>query len=245
MTSTEVESVLSAVQPLVFETGAEEVQYATAGTIFLVAYMGDWYVCTTRHGLHAEAPPAICVFPNDLSRKIFTLGHVFFVSRQDEPEDFVDLAIIDIDPVCRADEELAATTPLDLSLLSVADWKNTISGKILLVAGYPKELSTIEHEGQLLRTDRVVLHGNYEGPSKLDHLHLMRVTDGHSLASFSGLSGGPVLAVPADPNEDSSPILCGMAIRGTAESSLVHFLPAEVLIHAIKVKRIHDGRDDA
>ncbi|WP_457443769.1 hypothetical protein [Roseateles sp. P5_E4] len=235
--------LLSAVQPLVFETGYEVFPYMIGGTAFLAGYEGRWYVCTTRHGLHPESPPAICVFPHDHSRKFFKLGRVFFVPREHEPEDFVDLAVIDINMSCLDDPELAVAKPLDLEAMFDPDWEHVaLQGSTLIMAGYPKERSEIGLEDQLLRTDRTLLSGTYQGASGLEHLHLMQIDDAQELASFDGFSGSPVLAVKGCAGGETSVVLCGMAIRGTRGSRLVHFLPIEILIEAMRIKRSQDQR---
>jgi hypothetical protein len=236
-------SIAQAVQPLVFETGLDAIPYSTAGTVFLVSFENRWYVVTTRHGLRPESPPAICVFPNDCSRRIFSLRNVFFVPSADVAEDFVDLAVIDIDPRYQLDPELRQAQPLDLSVLYFDDWESRLDDHEIYLLGYPNELSHVDFEDQFLRTDRVVLRGETIDRSPIDHLYQLILSDTRALVSFSGLSGEPVVAV-SESSKGRRALFCGMAVRGTPGSGLVHFIPAQVIVHAIKVKIIQDRRHD-
>ncbi|MQA40352.1 serine protease family protein [Rugamonas aquatica] len=224
------------VQPLVFETGVPEFPYSTSGTVFLVGYKGKAYVITTRHGLAAENLPAICVFPTDTSHKLLPLGHMFSVPLEDEPEDFMDLAVIDIAPSAKSDTELGKASLIDAIKAYEPDWTSNARSIPLYVVGYPSERSEIDISTGNLRTDRIILSGSYEGPSPLPYLHLLRVSGSEEFESFSGFSGGPVFALRQIAVGIVKPVLCGMAIRGSSSSALFHFLDASVIIDALDVK---------
>lgn len=234
-----ITKLAEAVQPLVFETGLHDFPYSTAGTLFLASWEGAWYVVTTRHALRPENPTPLCVFPNDRSRQVFTLGNVFFVSFANESEDYVDLAVIDIDTVSMKDTELLTALPLDLSKIYFEDWETRVNTHTFYLLGYPNELSNVEYKNQFLRTDRIVLRGATIDRSPIDHLYMLNVENSCGLASFSGLSGGPIFAA-SELDENTEVIFCGMAIRGTPTSKVVHFVPSQVIVHAIKVKRSLD-----
>ena len=225
------------VQPLVFETGAVDYPYSTKGTVFLVGYEGKPYVVTTRHGLYPDSPPPICVFPSDTSLRLIPLNNVFFVPHADEQDDFMDLAIIEVDPAARADPELNQATLINLALAVEPDWESGASNMEFFVIGYPCERSSIDNDSQELRTDRVTLFGRYMGKSSLPHLHLFQVKNSQNLASFDGFSGSPVFMWSPSGLGRPKPILCGMAIRGTAASGLIHFLAVSVLLDALTIKR--------
>ena len=231
-----IDRLALSVQPLVFETGIEDFPYSTRGTVFLVGYEGKPYVLTARHALNPEDPVPICVFPSDTSHRLIPLKDVFFVSRSDESEDFVDLAAIAIDTMGITHPEVAQARLIDLAL-ACGDWKSYASGAQFFVLGYPEERSIVSYETQELRTDRMALFGRYGGPSSLPHLHLLRVSDSLVLKTFSGLSGGPVFAWIERPEQRPVPVLCGMALRGTPDSGLIHFLDRDVLLDALAVKR--------
>jgi hypothetical protein len=231
-----IEDFSSSVQPLVFETGIDTFPYSTSGTVFLVGYKGNPYVVTTRHGLHVENPPAICVFPTDTSQRIFPLGKVLFVPRADEAEDFMDLAVIDIDLSARDDPELCLAKLIDFAKVYESDWNVQIDRSELYVLGYPSELSEINCDTQELRTDRIALSGSYGETSSFPYVHICRIADSKKLDSFSGISGGPVFGFCVSPKLPLKPLLCGMALRGTPGSGLIYFLEASVLLDALEFK---------
>lgn len=228
------------VHPLVFETGIVDYPYSTNGTAFLAGYEGKLYVVTTRHGLYPDGPdgpPQICVFPSDTSRRLIPLSNVFFVPRSDKPDDFTDLSIIEVDPAAQRDSELNQVTLINLALAVESGWAAGASNMAFFVIGYPVERSSICPDSQELKTDRVVLIGTYIGESSIEYLHVLKVENSYNLASFGGLSGSPVFMWSHAGNRQPKPILCGMVVRGTATSSLIHFLPISILIDAFQIKR--------
>ena len=58
----------------------------------------------------------------------------------------------------------------------------------------------------------------------------------HSLSTFSGFSGGPVFALVKHSDSQGEIVLCGMALRGTTSSGLIHFLDRSVLLDALNIK---------
>jgi len=230
-----IDRLALSVQPLVLETEIMDFPYWTRGTVFLVSYKEKPYVLTARHALNPEHPVPICVFPSDTSHRFIPLKDGFFVPHADVDEDFVDVAAIAIDTMSITHPEVTAATLIDLALVC-GDWKSCANKAKFFILGYPEERSRINVETQELRTDRVVLFGRYAGLSSLPHLHLFRVSDSLALQTFSGFSGGPVFAWIERPEQRPVPFLCGMALRGTPESGLIHFLDRDVLLDVLAVK---------
>lgn len=232
-----IDRLALSVQPLIFETGIKEVSYSsTRGTVFLVDYEGKPYVLTARHALQPDNLVPICVFPSDTSHRLIPLQDVFFVPQSDEGEDFVDLAVIGIDKRRATHPEIAEASLIDLAL-SCGGWKKYASEAKFFVIGYPEERSNFNYETQEFRADCETLFGCYGGPSPLPYLHVLLVLDSQSLKTFSGLSGAPVFAWIALPMQRPTPVFCGMVLRGTPESGVLHFLDRDVLLDALKVKR--------
>lgn len=213
------------VQPLVFETGLDEFPYSTAGTVFLVEHEGKAFVLTTRHSLHPDSPCPICIFPSDTSHRLIPLDDVFFVPADDEPEDYMDLAVIAIDTARINDPEVGGSHLIALTSNFIG-WPEDVAE--LVVLGFPEDHAFVDPDTQMLHTQRVVLNARYVGPSPLPYLHEARITDAHSLTTFSGFSGGPVFAVLRPPGRPPTVGLCGMAIRGTSSSNVIHFLDRSV-----------------
>lgn len=240
-----IDHLAPSIQPLVFETGVEDAPYSsTRGTVFLVGYEGKPYVITARHALQPDNLVPICIFPSDTSYQLIPLENVFYVPRSLEDDDFVDLAVIEIDTKRTTHPELAGATLIDLALCC-SEWKRYASEAQFFVLGYPEERSNFDYKTQEFRADRITLFGQYGGQSGLPYLHLLSVLDSLSLKTFSGLSGAPVFAWVELPMQRPRPILCGMALRGTTESGLIHFLDRDLLLDALRVKRQHEQQAES
>jgi hypothetical protein len=236
-----IDRLALSVQPLVFETGNAEFPYSTKGTVFLVGYEGKHYVLTARHALNPENPLPICVFPSDTSHRLIPLEDVFFVPRSDVDQDFVDVAVISIQTRDVTHPEVAGAIIIDMAR-ACREWQCCAEDAQFFILGYPEERSFVYYETQEIRTDRVALFGRYGGLSSVPYLHLFRVSDSMSLKTFSGFSGGPVFAWIEKPDQRPVPVLCGMALRGTPSSSLIHFLDRQVLLDSLAVKRCFEQR---
>jgi hypothetical protein len=217
----------ASVQPLVFETGNADVPYSTLGTTFLVGYEGRAFVLTARHSLRPENPSPVCIFPTDFSQRLLPMKDVFFVSKDDVAEDFMDLAVIEIDMANIADAERLQATIIDLRLAS-DDWLCLSESSDYAVIGYPEEHSLVDYDHETIVTQRVALQGRYVGSSSIPYLH--------ELTTFSGLSGAPVFAWTERSDLHAKISLCGMALLGSPESRRIHFLDRSVLLDALKVK---------
>lgn len=229
-------SLANSVQPLVFETGIPEYPYSTAGTVFLVGYEGHPFVITTRHSLTPDNLNPVCVFPSDVSLRMLPLKDVFYVPETHESEDFVDLAVISVDTSRVNHSEVAQAKLIDLALAG-DEWLPFVDSAEFFMLGFPRDHAFVDFEREELHTERMALHARYIGPSALPHLHEIQISGRHTLTTFSGFSGAPVFAWVAHNAQPARPILCGMAIRGTADSGRVHFLDRSVLLDALRVKR--------
>lgn len=221
-----------AVQPLVFETGFADFPYSTAGTVFLVRYEGVPYILTARHALQQDDPTPVCIFPSDVSQRIVPLKDSFYVPSSEIDEDFMDFAVISIDVEKATHPEVARAKLIDLDA-ACGDWLDLAPDLPFFVIGFPRDGSQVDDEAQVIRADRIILFGKYEGPSDMRHLHQMRIADVGSLETFSGFSGAPVFAWIRRPQQEAVPTLCGMALRDSTESKIIHFLDREVLLKAL------------
>ena len=234
-----IDKLSASVQPLVFETNLSEFPYSIHGTVFIVGYKGRAFVLTTRHSLCPENSPAICVFPSDSSQRIIPLKDVFFVSENHASDDFVDLAVIEIDMDEITDKEIGSAILINLELAS-GDWLSNSETAEMFIIGYPEEYSFVDYESEAIANGRLALYGRYAGLSVSDYCHMLKLSDTHNLSTFSGFSGGPVFAWIEHPGNRGEIVLCGMALRGTPSSKLIHFLDRSVLLDAldVKIKRV-------
>ncbi|GBE51787.1 hypothetical protein BMS3Bbin14_00241 [bacterium BMS3Bbin14] len=236
MTPEVINSVSASVPPLVFETSRAETPYSIRGTVFLVGYAGRAFVLTARHSLCPEDCPPICIFPTDASqKKIIPLKDVFFVPVDHVPDDFGDIAVIEMDMNKITDTEVGSAKLIDLDLAS-GDWLSKSEAAEFFVLGYPEEHSFVDYDLETITSRRWALHGQYAGESISDYCHMLEVSSIHNLTTFSGFSGGPVFAWIESPGNRGQIILCGMALRGTPAGGQIHFLDRSVLLDALNIK---------
>ncbi|MBS0149928.1 MAG: hypothetical protein JSR31_03245 [Nitrospira sp.] len=232
-----IDRLAPSIQPLVFETGVEGVRYSsTRGTVFLVGYEGRSYVLTARHALQPNNLMPICVFSSDVSCQLIPLKDVFYVPQHLEDDDIADVAVIAIDTRRINHPDVARAQLMDLAL-SCGEWKGYAHETQFFVLGYPEERSFLNYETTEFRADRVMFLGRYDGPSNFQSLHVLKVHNTLSLTTFSGLSGTPVFAWLEQPRQRPTSVLCGMVLRGTSQSGVIHFLDRDILLDALNLKR--------
>jgi len=234
MTPEAIASLSNAIQPLVFETGLPEVPYRTLGTAFVVMFERRAFVLAARHSVGPQALSPVCLFPTDRSRRLMPLKDIFFLYEHEVPDDFADFVVIEID-VHELDSETSEATAIDLSL-ACNDWQGKRDRSELVVIGYPEDHSFVDYESELVSNRRYALSGRYVGPSDSPHLHVLKVNGNHGLTNFSGLSGSPVFAWAEVRPRHFEIAWCGMALKGTAGSGLIHFVDRSVLLDALKAK---------
>lgn len=225
----------ASVQPLVFETEIPEVPYTTKGTAFLVGYRGRAFVLTARHALNPDRLSPVCIFPSDTSQRILPLDDVFFVSETVVPDDYVDLAVIEIDVAGIQHAELEQARLIDMALAS-GDWLPHAHSSEFVILGFPEEHSFVDYAAEEIGTIRMAMVGRYCGPSSIEYLHELEIVDGPPLSTYSGFSGSPVFALSPQPDSGIEIVLCGMVLRGTSTSRRVHFLDRSVLLGALGIK---------
>ena len=225
-----------AVQPMLRETGNDEYPYAIpGGTIFLAVYKGRAFAITARHVLFPLTP--ICLFATDWLRKILPLENVFYVHADKIDDDFADFAIIELDMrKLLKDPQFSLLRLIDLEKVS-GDWLYHSRKAAFLVLGYPTNHSEIDTSKESITTARFTLRGNYEGVSKhCSSVHKISISNDDGVTDFNGFSGGPVFAFVPNERKPDKVFFCGIAIRGSSSSCLVHFLEQEMLIAGIQAK---------
>lgn len=230
-----IDRIALSVQPLVFETGDVNFPYTTKGTVFLVGYRGRAYVLTARHALNPENPLPICVFPTDESHRIIPLKDVYYIPRSEIDSDFADIAVTSIDIDGIVDDEVGKATLIDTALACV-DWQSYAEYSQFFILGYPEQRSYVDYDIQEIRTERILMFGHYGGPSSVDYLHKFHVSPQEALETFSGFSGAPVYAWIEKPGSSPVPTLCGMALRGTPGSGVVHFVDQQIILDMLEIK---------
>lgn len=232
MDSLALDRVSVSVQPLVFETGVDEAPYSARGTVFFVGYKKRAYAIAARHSVWPDNLGPLCLFPKDGSRRILPLKYAKYIPITVLAEDFADLVLLefDMERISPSKHGVANVINLDLPLPDWHDHRNTAE---FVVLGYPEEHSRIDYDAKNITSLRMALRGEYSSPSPTRNVHTIRLLETKGLSSFSGFSGGPVLSWVRRIGHRPQFTLCGMAIRGTPLSGLMHFIDLSVIKTAL------------
>ncbi len=223
------------IQPIIYETECPAFPYTTCGTAFLVVYRGRAFAITARHVLFPLNP--VCLLPSETSQKLLPFVGVFSVPEDQVSDDFADFAIIEIDmSKIKRDSELGATQAIVLERV-VGDWISRAHELNLFICGYPTQHSKIEIDNEAIINPRYMLRGRYSGMSSHSpEMHTISVSDACGVDNFAGFSGSPVFACIPNEQEPTEVVLCGMAVRGTSSSGLIHFVERDILVAGVRVK---------
>lgn len=200
----------------------------------LVGYKRSLYVVTARHLVQSHPIERLVVFPADGSRKPLRFSQWWNVADADDRSDIDDLLILRADisaiqPEDRRNAHLLHLTPPD-----AAAWHEDRHTSRFFLFGYALEGSEVDYAQQRIHTGQFLLPANYVGPSAALPCHELKVENPLKLNDFNGLSGSPVMALPIALGTGSVPRFAGLAVRGGAEALKIHFLPAEVIMAALK-----------
>lgn len=221
------------VRPVVFETGSAVASHAVFGSCFLIGYRGRVFAVTARHVLQPDGDLSpMCV--RSPSGRLLTLRDVFYLPISKVSDDFADLAIVEVD-VKRLVGDMGETRILPLRP-DDEDWLPRRFVSIFVVLGFPNEHTFMDYETGEVVEGFVELAGQYKAPAISRHLHEIAIDSQSDLESYSGFSGGPVLMLGRSVGAPIVPILCGVAIQGTAASRTVRFIERAILLRILDEK---------
>ena len=220
-----------------FRTGVEETPVSIAGTAFLVGYGRHVYLVTAAHVTRGEPVfDSLFVFPSDTAKKPlrFTRWWPIQAFQGDElDEDASDISAIRIDmtQIARTDRKNSHV----INLNSSRSWFGTRFVSNFFFCGYPNTANSVDYFHREVNTAQFFLAGRYIRPDQHSGFtHQLSVdSDPHELQDFNGMSGSPVLSVAQLGSDSVMPKFCGMALRGSANSRIVHFLEAEALVSTL------------
>lgn len=223
----------SCVLPVVFETGLEIAPHSVFGSCFLIGYQGRVFVITARHILRPDGDLSpMCV--RSPSGRLLPLKDVYFAPASDVPDDFADLAIVEVD-MKLLDEDMGQTRILPLQR-DDEDWLPWRFVSRFVVLGFPNEHTFVDYETGEVVEGLVELVGGYNKPAQSTYLHELAVKNPPSLESYSGFSGAPVLILKRSVGAPIVPMLCGVAVQGTASSKTVRFIERSILVSLLDAK---------
>jgi hypothetical protein len=181
---------------------------------------------------------ALRIFPSDDSRISLPFNEQYTIKKEGlEDEEFKDLYALRINlkefdefgdaPLVAQDVEHGLLAAESLGI-----------GNELWVIGYPGESNSIDFESRTIKSNRAVIRAIYRGYSISDHCHVAAIETSIPLSDYDGLSGSPVFFLRhsnVEGQEFLFPLIVGVLLRGTAESSLVHFVSSRVVSNLIQL----------
>ncbi|HEY8906021.1 MAG TPA: trypsin-like peptidase domain-containing protein, partial [Rhodoferax sp.] len=207
--------------------------HSVFGSCFLIGYQGRVFVITARHVLRPDGELSpMCV--RSPSGWLLPLKDVYFAPISEVPDDFADLAIVEVD-MKLLDGDMGQTRILPLRR-DDEDWLPWRYVSRFAVVGFPNEQTFVDYETGEVVEGRVELVGGYNRPAESAHLHELVIENPLSLESYSGFSGGPVLMLKRSVGAQTVPVLCGVAIQGTAVSRTVRFIERSILVSMLDAK---------
>ena len=223
---------------MLFEQQTGEYRYWGKGSSLLISNSRNYYWVTAGHVLSNLNASALLlrICPSDSTRISLPFDLKTTIDKElTEDEEYKDILLLRID-LQRFDE--SADTPLtaqDIDQGTLAA-EGLSPGAELWVIGYPAESNFINYDEQTIRSTRSVLRAIYEGRSVSKHCHQLKMECSIRLESYDGLSGSPVfhfVSRTVDGETLEYPLLVGMLLRGTASSSIAHFVSSRVLVSLI------------
>lgn len=220
--------------PLLAEGDDEQYPYWFGGTCFLCRYGEKLYAVTAKHCLRDKAKDQVRIQRRPNSPTFITLSGLFTqnpssLHREDPDQD--DWAVLEaLDPAEQHDDDLVQ--PLDLDVVPDAALPPTDQHRFL-VRGYPKKICRIEYDACAIKWQAFLGSATYrERPSWSRFCHTVVIDDVSGVESIDGLSGSPLFLVETRPRPHVF-AFAGLALRGSKESSLLHFLEARVVRAAV------------
>jgi hypothetical protein len=219
------------VRPVVFITGIDEAPYGMKGTAFIVGHSGRVFVVTAEHVVRNLPIESIAIFPHK-SRTPFVFGDgCKFDSGGDEDTDQYDWAIVEANAKRLSNTARRKGGVIDLTHPLASDWFDKRYSSDFFALGFPSAVADdLDYSAPKdVNTPQLLLRGKYASLGHGRHVHTLTVDNPLGIRDFDGMSGSPVFSTSG-----SVTVFCGMVLRGTASSRLMHFVDGNVLLHLIR-----------
>lgn len=211
------------VHPVIIESSDSNYPYWGMGTAFIAQWGQYIFLISAKHiwknqGITTENFRVIL----RESQKTLIFDREAIFKDAHSPEG--DLVILRIHPETYETLSRLGIHWMDLNI----EIKNTNpASEVHLVAGYPANLRDYDYENQRIIATLIVLVGEKTPPqiNGLETLTIGRQAE-RECNDYNGYSGSPVIRYANDEMEFS-----GMVVMGTETSKLLHFIPAEQIIH--------------
>ncbi|MDH3973285.1 MAG: serine protease [Deltaproteobacteria bacterium] len=221
-------------RPVLFEQENPDFPYWGKGSSFLLANSNHYYWITAKHVITnmGGAADMLRIFPADDSRISLPFNENYLIKAEGlDDEDYKDIYALRVDlsefegngdaPLTAQDIEAGIMTAEELS-----------GNDELWIIGYPSESNFVDFDSCTIKNTRSVIRATYQGNSLSQHCHTAKIDTTIRLSDYDGLSGSPVFFLKTVMNGEQQiqfPLIVGMLLRGTATSSLVHFVSSSVI----------------
>jgi hypothetical protein len=227
-------------RPVIFEHEDAQFPYWGKGSSILLADSRHYFWITASHVVSRMGGSAqsLRIFPSDDSRISLPFNEQYTINKDlSEDEDHKDIFAlrINVEEFAEFGDAPLAAQDIERGLLPAEEL--TLESELWII-GYPAESNVIDYDCGRIRNTRSVIRAIYQGRSLSDHCHVARIESSIQLTSYDGLSGSPVFYMHskiAEGRELLFPLFVGMLLRGTASSSLVHFVSASVIRRLIQL----------
>lgn len=228
-----------ACRPVLFEADNDKYSYWGKGSSVLLANSKAFYWVTAKHVMDnlGGTAEALRIFPSDSSRISLPYDEKYTLKLEgSDDEDFKDLYILRID---LSDFDLFGDAPLTAQDIEsgVFDPEKLRAGDDLFVIAYPSESRFVDYDGSKIAYTRKAIRGLFDGPSIGVHCFKIKIDTTVELGDYDGISGAPVFRFQERQVNGAArrfPMLVGLVLRGSGQSSSAHFVGAHVIVNAIR-----------
>jgi len=221
-------------RPVLFLTKESQYPYWGRGSSLFVASDRNIYWLTARHVLDRQgaSAPNLMITPTDETAITVPFKDLFQIETEPNNPDFKDLYMLRLNM-----EEFWDTADSELYAWNIDrnfyDCRKLEHGDELFVLGFPSESRFVDYDVKRIHFTQVVLRGVYAGLALESHCHTLKIETSIELKDFDGVSGGTVFRHPRSPQEPSA--FVGLAIRGSVESGLIHFVDCAVIAEFVRL----------
>jgi hypothetical protein len=229
-----LEPLIQCARPVIFRTDAPDFPFSVAGTSFLVGFGRHAYVATAGHVLGLLPYSKLLIFPTHGHSTPLRLTDGWRCQDNENHPDASDLYLASFRPSGLPVKARRGGRLIPLRSIDGVRWHEDRWQSFFFTFGYPKTDTYADYERQQVRHRPYVLYGTYAGPGSVPGCHRLRIKNPLGLPSLDGLSGSPVFSIPSAVAVGEVPRFCGMLLRGTASSGIVHFLDSRVIVQALE-----------
>jgi hypothetical protein len=229
-----IDRIIQCVRPMAFNTGVSAAPFSVAGTGFLVGYRRGVYLVSARHVVGKLEYSRVLIYPTEGAISPLRLTEGWTFQEEEEETDTSDIFVARVDAKNLGGPTKRRSRLLNIEPRQMSNWLPHRHTSMFFLGGYPKTDTYADYNSLQLKYRPYLLYGNYVGLGSIDGCHKLRLKNPHHISSFDGLSGSPVFSIPHAIGIAAQPTFCGMLIRGTASSGIVHFLEAALLLVALE-----------